>query len=281
LGYAIRLIKPSVVDPDCLRNAANSFFYRDPSTLPPNAPAANLSSEPHSFSRVFTGAFLDVLAGMLNTAANGGMPNADQLEEVAQNAAKYLVSGIRTAAVVPAYYAQVAAAMVNASSPIDRNAIAGAFAKHGVLSLSSASNAIGGTAEVAAVASAESDEGNGKDSTDLGEIGIEGSDFGVGPEPLMVCAKTETARFRVASAALGVTENAPTSGTQAAKHFVEDLVQLGRIDISEVTAGLTTFTFATAPSGRRKTHGIVREGKVLRLRRLRVDCGFDCGGCWA
>ncbi len=281
LGYAIRQIKPSAVEPDCLRNAANSFFYRDPSTLPPNAPAATLSSEPHSFSRIFTGAFLDVLAGMLNLAANGAMPTPDQLDGVAQTAAKYLLTAIRNAAVVPAYYAQVAAAMVSASNSTDRNAIAGAFAKHGILSVSSASNAIRGTAEVAAVAPGEESEGNGKGATDLEEIGIEGADFGFGAEQLMVCAKTEAPRFRVASAALGVIEPAPASASQAAKHFVEDLVQLGRIDVSAVTAGVTTFTFAAAPAERRHTHRMVREGKLLRLRRLRVDCGIDCGTCCA
>src|SRR5262249_57703551 len=64
LGAAIRVGHPDAVDPDCLRNAANSFFYTDPQALPPGAPASHLSSEPHSFSRVFTGGFLDALAGI-------------------------------------------------------------------------------------------------------------------------------------------------------------------------------------------------------------------------
>ena len=57
LGWAIGQSVPSAVEPDCLRNAVNTFFYRDPDTLPTTAPATSLSSEPHSFSRVFTGAF--------------------------------------------------------------------------------------------------------------------------------------------------------------------------------------------------------------------------------
>jgi hypothetical protein len=276
LGYAIRLINPSAVEPNCLRNAANSFFYRDPSTLPPSAPAASLCSEPHSFSRVFTGAFLDALAGMLNVAANGSMPTPDQLEEVSQTAADYLVRAIRKAAVVPTYYAQVAAAMVDASRPPDRNAVAGAFAKHGILSVSSASSAIGRTAQVAAAVPGD----GGESGPDLDEIGIEGAEFGLGTEPLMVCAKPDAPRFQVAGAALGITEVTPPAASQAARQFVEDLVQMGRIDTSEVSAGVAGFAFAAAPSTRRKTHRIVREGRVLRLRRLRIDCGFDCGcGC--
>jgi len=34
LGWAIRQTRPSAVDPDCLRNAANSFFYTNPEALP-------------------------------------------------------------------------------------------------------------------------------------------------------------------------------------------------------------------------------------------------------
>src|SRR6201999_526490 len=71
LGWAIREVAPDAVDRDCLRNAANSFFYRDPVSLPPSAPANQLSSEPHSFSRVFTGAFLSGLAGMYTASAKG------------------------------------------------------------------------------------------------------------------------------------------------------------------------------------------------------------------
>src|SRR5437762_11317133 len=67
LGWAIRQLSPTAVDGDCLRNAANRFFYVDPNALPPSAPSTELSSEVHSFSRIFTGAFLDALSRMLTT----------------------------------------------------------------------------------------------------------------------------------------------------------------------------------------------------------------------
>jgi hypothetical protein len=66
LGWAIRQSHPDAVDADCLRNAVNSFFYRQPESLPPMAPASALSSEPHSFSRVFTAAWLESLSEMLD-----------------------------------------------------------------------------------------------------------------------------------------------------------------------------------------------------------------------
>jgi hypothetical protein len=276
LGYAIRQLQPNAVDPDCLRNAANSFFYQAPSGLPPSAPAASLSSEPHSFSRIFTGAFLEMLAGLLNIAANGNMPTADQLAEVSLAAARYLIAAARKAPVVPAYYSQIAAAMVDASDDAHRQVVAGAFVKHGILSVSAASRSIRGTAEIASAVASEDGEGNGRGAPDLREVAIEGEEFGLGSEPLMVCAQEEAPRYQVACASLGLVSAAPMAGSQAARHFVEDLVQTGRIDITEATGGVHVFTFADAHSERRKTHRIVREGKVLRLRRLRIDCGFDC-----
>ena len=89
LGAAIRVGHPDAVDADCLRNAANSFFYRDPQTLPPSSPASQLSSEPHSFSRVFTAAFLDSLAGMFKL--QGSSAGSDELLATTQDIAKILV----------------------------------------------------------------------------------------------------------------------------------------------------------------------------------------------
>ncbi len=53
-----------VVSPDALRDAVNKFRYRAPDTLPAKSPASKLSSESHNFSRVFSGAFYDLLVGI-------------------------------------------------------------------------------------------------------------------------------------------------------------------------------------------------------------------------
>jgi hypothetical protein len=108
LGWAIRQSVPSAVEPDCLRNAVNTFFYRDPDTLPTTAPATSLSSEPHSFSRVFTGAFFEGLAGMLATTDT---KNEAALLQVSQDIGTILVQGIRAASVVPAKWPRPCSAL--------------------------------------------------------------------------------------------------------------------------------------------------------------------------
>ena len=141
LGGAIRVQHPDQVDSDCLRNAANSFFYRDPQTLPPTAPASALSSEPHSFSRVFTAGFVDALAGIVRLQRTS--PSADDLQKVSQQVAETLVSAILTAPVVPDYYSQVAVHMVASAQTGGFDAkykdiIRSAFVRRGILSLQAA-----------------------------------------------------------------------------------------------------------------------------------------------
>ena len=141
LGAAIRIEHPDAVDRDSLRNAVNSFFYRDPQTLPPSAPANALSSEPHSFSRVFTAGFLDMLAGMFKLKGDGA--NGDDLVAVTRDAALLLVAGVKDAPVVPDYYSQVAAHMLDAgeAAPFSgkyRDVIKSAFVRRGILSLQAA-----------------------------------------------------------------------------------------------------------------------------------------------
>ncbi len=139
LGWAIRQIRPELVDPDCLRNAVNAFFYRDPQTLPPSAPAVQLSSEPHSFSRVFTGAFYEALAGMLAVEAGDQAPTPDQFEQVSIEAGQLLIDAITGAPVVPEFMSQVAGHVIQAETQRYKgkyaSALKSAFLRHGVLSL--------------------------------------------------------------------------------------------------------------------------------------------------
>ena len=63
----------------------------------------------------------------------------------------------------------------------------------------------------------------------------------------------------------------------AAKDFLEDLLQQGRIEFSKKKAGVAAFASPFAQPTKRKTHKLVKDGKAVRLVRLGFDCGFDCG----
>jgi hypothetical protein len=277
LGFAIRKIAPTSVESDCLRNAANSFFYRDPSTLPPSAPASGLSSEPHSFSRIFTGAFLDVLAGLLNTAAADGTPTETQLLEISEKAAGYLVKAIRSARIVPAYYSQIAAAMVDAADPSDKNAVAGGFVHHGVLSLAAAANAVARREARTTIAPKAR-----KMTNELDKVAVQCADYGFPAETILINGASEVGdRYEAAGAGFAAGALPPAESEKAAQDFLEDLLQLGRVEFGKEKLAVAAFASPFAQPHKRKTHKLVQDGQALRLVRLGFDCGFDCDCCGA
>lgn len=296
LGWAIRVqADPTAVDSDCLRNASNRFFYQDPTGLPTTAPAIQLSSEPHSFSRVFSGAFLDVLAAMFKIGpANFGGSDSEKLLAITVDAGRLLIEGVRVASVAPGFYSQVAAGMVQADQSLTggryRTALASSFVQRGILSPSAAvsfvralrqrSDHFGVTGTVPTRQQlhfeGESDgyKKTAQDAPDLPLLPLM-TRFGV---TLHVHMPTEGARFPVAAAALtGGTEEV-SSAEQDAHSFVEDLIQLDSISHTGATdlfpAELTSPGEA-APSD--KTHYLVREDGKTILRRHHFDCGFS--GC--
>src|SRR5882672_3769482 len=190
LGMAIRAQAPDAVDSDCLRNAVNSFTYQDPLSLPSSAPASQLSSEPHSFSRVFTGAFFEGLAGMLAaTAQDSAAPTEAELQAVSRDMGVILLAGIRQAPIVANFYSQVATAMIQAATETNTAygpVLNAAFVRRSILTLQSAA-AIGGLAltlgpqkrAAAAAAAVESEP-------PLARVALDGNRFGLGNRAILV-----------------------------------------------------------------------------------------------
>jgi hypothetical protein len=271
LAWAIRQSFPSKAEADCLRNAVNTFFYRDPDTLPTMAPASALSSEPHSFSRVFTGAFFEGLAGMLATKDS---KNEAALLQVSQDIAAILVEGIRTASVVPTFLSQVAATMLGvAASKFSGKGyelpLRSSFVRHGVLPPSMALATTHLPERTAAVAAARAEPAA------LPRLRLSVAEYGLGVPSIVVYAAGEPKHLQVSGAALAVGA-APSPGEdQAAKSFFEDLLRRGRVKV--VRAGNPAAEVVRSfvpPTHETHTHELRREGGQMVLRRLRIDCGF-------
>jgi hypothetical protein len=271
LGWAIRQAHPDAVDRDCLRNASNSFFYSDPMMLPPSAPATQLSSEPHSFSRVFTAAFLETLTGMFLSHAKR---DEAALLATAMDAGKILVNGIKASPVVPSYYSQVAAHMLDVElaqfGGRYRNALKSGFVRHGVLSLQAATSPPPPQAPRAA-RRAFAEIAPGVEDTPLTRIALPAADAGLSQD-LLVSAASQPKRFAVAGAAPDLGGAESPGHDKAAASFLEDLVRRGRIDFSDHADAEA----AVLVPGARKTHEVDREEGQLVLNRRYFDCGFAC-----
>jgi hypothetical protein len=269
LGWAIRQQMPSAVDPDCLRNAANAFFYTNPESLPSNAPAVSLSSEPHSFSRVFTGAFLEALAGGLRLVS--ATPGEADLQRVSADFAKLLVAAVLSAPIVPEYMTQIAASLVAADAAGGSrygDVLKSAFVRRGILSPQSAV----GIADIRGRGIAAMAAGSAPQRRELPHLALSAVEYGLGDEPLLVRAPSDPRRFGVAAAAYGVGTVAPSNSERSARAFVEDLLQRGHIDVSRVAReGVSLVHPHTF-----KTHRLERDPAAggLVLRRILFDCGF-------
>jgi hypothetical protein len=272
LGFAIRVQHPDAVDPDCLRNAVNSFFYRDPQTLPPSAPANALSSEPHSFSRVFTAAFLDMLAGMARLLDDPA--TTDDVATASHDAASILVAGVLGAPVTPDFYSQVAAQMIAASqvAPFDgkyRDTIKSAFVRRGILSLQAATTV--SSVPVKSLVARASAARKAPQPADLPRANITAAAYGLKLPTLVVHTAEDPKRFAVSSAAATGGAIAPVSPQSAAESYTEDLFQRGRVEVGAHAHPETGLTHKLSY----RTHFIREENGELVLKRRSFECGFD------
>lgn len=277
LGNAIRQLNPQAVEPDCLRNAVNNFFYRDPDTLPPVAPATSLSSEPHSFSRVFTAGFFEALANMLSIECGGKQPTSADLEQVSRDAARLLIEAIINAPIVPDYFSQVAAHMIETNGDTQlaskyRQAIVSAFVRHGILSLEGVASIASMNAPVsrrkgiASMAPVDIEAGG---ATPVPQVAITAAVYGLKAKSIIVQSPGQSKRLPATPAALAMGALAPPSDETAARSFVEDLFRRGRVEVGEFTEK----EFLDQPLVK-KTHALVKQNESVALVRRLFDCGF-------
>jgi hypothetical protein len=262
LGWAIRQISPDAVEPDCLRNAANRLFYRDPAELPPSAPASELSSEPHSFSRVFTGAALRALSGMFRKQARH---DPDMLRQASLDLGRLLAAGVQAAPIVPAYYAQVAAHMLLADQTLFSGRygrpLRAAFVRHGILPPATAASLTPQVLEPHAGSIGEARPALGALST----MSVPGTMYGI-TRPFEVHVPTNQGRFAVAGASTDTGSLSAAEGERTAMSFVEDLFRQGRVAVVEE---YLTETSSVMAEPRLYTHEIApRDGRLMLVRRL-------------
>lgn len=287
LGWGLRQISPQMVDPDCLRNAMNHFFYKRPDLLPPSADADQLSSEEHSFSRVFTGAFLDALARMFSASSSR---DATALAEISRNLGQLLIDAVHGASVTQAYFSQIAAAMIQADQARfagKNNAeLTGAFLEHGILSVGStfriasaplptpvvppqgAASMVGptGGSVVYSYADRHSDDAHLLSYGQTPELPVQELEI-VQEMSFHVHAPEPVPRFAVVSFARqmdgDVTEEA------GMRDFVHGLIQRQQLDLRSETKSITG---AGKKAASRTTHLLQPEGGKTVLKRICFSC---------
>ena len=118
------------------RHARNTFQWALPSTLPSSGPPNVLSGEIHSFARVFTGCFYDLILNVLAQLGGTGAPSNAKLEGAVRTVGKLLIRAAAEAPETARFFQSVGRTMVLADDAINggahRQAISAAFQKHNI-----------------------------------------------------------------------------------------------------------------------------------------------------
>jgi hypothetical protein len=259
LGYAIRQRSPAAVDSDSLRNASNSFTYTDPTTLPANGPASGLSREPHNFSRIFTGAFLEALGGMVLILADP--PKADDVLQASQDLSRLLARAAVNAPVRTQFFKAVAEQLVLADGELFNGKYAepltSALVRRGLLPLRSLAAAPPTVTRTEAAARPV-------------RLALDGASLGL--QVTTVFVEAPAVDDGGAARPLGVSREAgPPSRQTAAQAFVEELILRGRVAVGPRLGGAAIPM--TAVTRKRPTHQLSRVDGEVELQRLAFDCG--------
>jgi hypothetical protein len=286
LGFAIRQRSPSAVDRDSLRNAANSFLYVDPMTLPANGPASVLTRAPHNFSRVFTGAFLEALGGMVLRLA--AKPGEKEVLQASVDAGRLLAQGVRAAPVGTKFFQSVAEQMVIADGGLFRGkyaqALTTAFVRRGLMSVRSlaAPGAAGAPPARAAVAAAKfsaAAAGRAARRAATSETGVkvalDGPSCGLPVKTVWVQAPPVDDANAPAMTTLGGIAPREAAGTPRVSDvsaFVESLIARGRVNMT-AEAGRRGIAASLSAGRKHATHYFERrDDDSVELKRIAFEC---------
>jgi hypothetical protein len=270
-GKSVHAVNPASAPADCLRNAVNSFFYREPMFLPPMAPHYELSSEPHSFSRLFTSGFFEGMAAMLKAVAP--KPTPADIVKISVDAAALLGRAVQCAALTAAFYSEVAAQVIWADAALFEGrfeeAFRSAFVRRGLLSLEGARSL---KAEAVRVFSTGKPSAGGDDIPRGRDIILRASAYGLMEGALVVRTASFSRRGLIAPAAPDAGSTPVPGVEQATQSFLETLFRRGRVDFSQCKPGLSSIPHTGI---KRKTHYLVELNGQYHLRRRCFDEGID------
>lgn len=285
------------------RHAHNSFKWALPSTLPSSGPPNVLSSEVHSFARIFTGCFYDTILNILRDRIGASQtPTSTQLAAAVRTAGKLLLRAAAEGPETVRFFQSVGRAMVladqAANGGANRMAIHDAFQKHnvalGTAAMLAPVAALGGkvTRRVALSRAAVQDlrarlgaapaermlveprEIGGQRvvcATHLRHVPLGGLDrrlrgvVAVAPRPVLVRSVDRTV------ALLGGVPESTTSEDEV-KAFVETLLASDRIAFDRSTRAGIKSTVRKDVRLRLPTHAVHEVGTVKMLRRVRFAC---------
>jgi hypothetical protein len=267
LGDAYRRNRPALVEADCLRNLANRFAYQDFRTLPAMAPAYLLSQSPHSFGRIFSGAFLSMVEGLFH-AVDGR--TGEDLQAVVVKSARLLVGALADARIRDQLFAEVAITMIRKAfaspdfSTDERDAVVRAIVDRAILSVDSAGHAAAAPQSARTRAAAI---GSRPQPSRVVTVSVPGDALGLGGFSIAMEVPAAEPAAR-AGGIDGQARRGSAGDIDRARAFLLNAIRRGVVDAPEMPPMMRALRRKGLP-----THVLVREGQSYILRRERFDGG--------
>ncbi|MBQ7567536.1 hypothetical protein IJT17_01885 [bacterium] len=109
----------NVTGGDFLRNAQNDFKWQAPHTVPKNPSGTDpLTTEMHSWSRIWTGAQYDLLSAMVESKMSAGMSQADAIKSSGQECMELYAKTLKLSPQSNCTYRQMAQCMLKADAQL-------------------------------------------------------------------------------------------------------------------------------------------------------------------
>ncbi|AXA44805.1 hypothetical protein [Rhizobium leguminosarum] len=273
-GIALRAEDAEAAEIDCLRNARNDFTYSSIVDLPAHIAAEEVSSNPHSFSRIFTGAVFEVFCEILvNDAADGSSPTELELLDTSKRVRDIVAGGVLRSTLVTAYFAEIAFRMVQESAfikPEYAEILLDVFERRLILSNETA-------AAILAMRTASGtidDGGDGGPDTEQAVVAVNASEYGL-DKPILVQTASREANFIARNGTPSGRSLEPMSVETAASIYVANLFTSGQLDADVVPVDRPLLRGPQSA----KSHYISSEQGRLVLRRRLFHCGHRMCDC--
>ncbi len=291
------------------RHARNSFDWQLPTSLPSSGRPTVLSAEIHSFGRIFSGCFYDIILNLLRERVGSKTPTQGQLNQAARLAGSLLIRAAAEAPETARFFQSVGRTMVLVDRELNGGAngkaIHDAFERHNIALGSAAMlapvSALSGKPPIlgrgsrrplapAAMADIRRRLGAGPrahmtvrqssiagrslvQATHLREVSLGHMDSKLKGVVAMAPEQVLVGSEHRTGAILGALPE-PTASTDEVTAFVQTLLASNRIAFEgkAVSQGIKS---ATASDERKRlpTHAIRREDGKKVLQRVRFSCG--------
>lgn len=229
----------------------------------------------HSFSRIFTGAFYEILSGMLNIRSRN--PTQADLAAVTGDFARLLLDATAAAPVQPDYFAQVASHIIDADTVRFggkyRDALVSTFVKRLIVPKSAVQALVAHKGKVPPTAAALRMTARPA-KPQFQKVLLSAQEFGLGKQTLVVPAPVEQKPLLSVAASLVHRQTGPNTIQQATHRFVTMLFAHNHVDV-ESGAKKMSVSSATPRNTLRKTHVLTKTKEGLKLTRRLFHCG--CG----